>query len=495
MNRKYTKPLLVVAAFSIISIITLVSYAYFTASVQGNNNANQGIITTGHMEVTFENGSEIGTTENMIPGDYVTKTFSVTNTGDVYALYDIYLTEVINSFVNTDELVYELISEDGTNLSERECPTQETLIAANNGLDVGQTHHYTLKITFLNKDYNQDANKGTTFSTKVNLVQSFQTTRKIASYINFDDINYDLTLSNATLQNFYNTYHKEVYLKQNTVTNTANVTRAYLYENKYLFDTMQECEEYSQRYSEDDYIFDCEIDEHDGAILRFANKKNVYLTEKMCIEESNNMYYDDNCKLFDISQTPIEVIANKKITSTKICVYNGGNEMCVDQIQPYDTENIEGTRPPVAAEQQIIEYINNYANYSCESHHIGTECINKINSNHNAIELRMSKYGEISISYQIELYDLYKYVEAFDSEAECQEYADENYFYECLNKNGQYIVYDSSGDSYDSMQKCEQKAIENGYSNYICQLREGYFDKDVCRSLYGEKPSCFETAR
>lgn len=488
MNKKYFKPLVIIIALIIVCITTIASYAYFVASVSSNASAN--VITTGNMEVTYENGQEIATTENMIPGDYVTKTFSVTNTGDVYALYDIYLTEVINGFVNTDELVYELISEDGTNLSQRECPDQETLIAANNGLDVGQTDHYTLKITFLNKDYSQDANQGATFSTKVNLVQSFQTTRKVASYINNDGIYYDLLSPNASVENFYNTYHKEIYLKQNAVINTANITKAYLYENVYLFDTMQECEEYSLNYSEEDYIFRCEIEEENGAAFYFANKNEVYLTEKLCIEESNNLYYDDNCKLFEISETPVEVSANKNITSTKLCIYNSGNEICLDPIQPYHVNHVEGTRPPVTEEQQIITFINNYADYSCETSYSLMTCIHKFNSNHNAIEIAVHNNGQMSISYQTEAYNLYEYIRSFNSESECQNFATNQHSYECIYKNGQYNVYDKGGYPYTSIQECEQKGIDYGYSSYFCQLSGDYAALEVCYSSSNEKPRC-----
>ena len=495
MNKKYFKPLVIIIALIIVCITTIVSYAYFVASVRSNASAN--VITTGNMEVTYENGQEVGTTENMIPGDYVTKTFSVTNTGDVYALYDIYLTEVINSFVNTDELVYELISEDGTNLSQRECPGQETLIAANNGLDVGQTHHYTLKITFLNKDYSQDDNQGATFSTKVSLVQSFQTTRKVASYINNDEIYYDLLSPNASVENFYNTYHKEIYLKQNAVISTASLTKAYLYEKAYLFYTMQECEEYSLNYSEEDYIFRCEIEEGHGARFYFANKNEAYLTEELCIEESNalHMYYDDNCKLFEISETPVEVLANKNITSTKLCIYNSGNEICLDPVQPYRFNYVEGPRPPTVEEQQIITFINNYADFSCETAYQEMRCIHKFNSNHNAIEISTSPYGYITIIYETEAYNLYGYIESFNSESECQDFATNYDNYECIYENGQYNAYYHRNKQYISIQECEEDANHYSYSNHICQLSGDYTSLDVCSSSSKGKPRCEMSAK
>ena len=75
MNNKYFKPLVLVVSLIIICITTLVSYAYFTASVNGNGSVNNNAIATGHMEVTYNNGSELSLKENMIPGDYIIKTF------------------------------------------------------------------------------------------------------------------------------------------------------------------------------------------------------------------------------------------------------------------------------------------------------------------------------------------------------------------------------------------------------------------------------------
>ncbi len=166
MDNKYKKPLIMVAAFLVLSLVSITSYAFFTALVNGNSNAQANVITTGHMEVTFLDGDLVGTASNMLPGDYIDKVFSVTNTGNVFALYDIYLNEVLNTFVLKDELTYELISEDGITISKTECPEENAKIGESIGLDVGQSHHYTIRITFLNKDYAQDYNKGAMFSTK-----------------------------------------------------------------------------------------------------------------------------------------------------------------------------------------------------------------------------------------------------------------------------------------------------------------------------------------
>jgi len=171
MNRRVKSFLLVLSIF-VISVATIASYAYFTASIGGNATASNTVIVTGYMEVTFENGNVVGTTSNMLPGDYVTLTFSVRNTGTVDTAYDIYLNDVINDFANKSDLVYELISSEGYNINQTTCPETNTKIASNVAIGVGQTHNYTLKITFKETNSNQDNNKGKTFSTKVELEEN-----------------------------------------------------------------------------------------------------------------------------------------------------------------------------------------------------------------------------------------------------------------------------------------------------------------------------------
>ena len=171
MNNNHIKQLILVITILIISLASFASYAYFVANVSGNEQSKQTVITTGNMEVTYVDGNTVGTTSNMIPGDYVEKTFSVTNSGTIDTVYDIYLNNIINKFSTKSDLVYELISENGTNINETVCPDENTKIASAIEIGVGQTHNYTLKITFKNENRIQDDNKGKSFSSKVELVE------------------------------------------------------------------------------------------------------------------------------------------------------------------------------------------------------------------------------------------------------------------------------------------------------------------------------------
>ena len=184
---------LVVGLFLVIAT----SYAFFTASVSGNNNASTSVITTGIMEVNYVDGNLVGTTSKMMPGDYVTKEFSVVNTGNMETSYSIYLNDVVNTFNTKSDLVYELISEEGRNVVQTTCPSLNESIASDILIGAGETHNYTLKITFLNIDRNQDDNKGKGFNARVDLVEEENVTKYIADQIidfekvNIGDLMYD----------------------------------------------------------------------------------------------------------------------------------------------------------------------------------------------------------------------------------------------------------------------------------------------------------------
>ena len=145
-----------------------VAYGYFSSTIF-NKNVNGNVVTTGSMRIEFDNGNLIGVTEKMYPGDYATKEFTVKNIGNVEAYYTIYLNEVVNTFHTKSDLVYELITEDGQSLGQTTCPSTTTAALSNIAIAVGDTHHYTLKITFKETGVNQNDNLGKMFSARLEI--------------------------------------------------------------------------------------------------------------------------------------------------------------------------------------------------------------------------------------------------------------------------------------------------------------------------------------
>ena len=164
----------ILLALILVTVIISSSYAYFTATVTGTSNNN--VVTTGSMEIEFSDGPQVGL-ENALPGSFVEKTFSVRNTGTVDTYYDIYMSDLINNFADKTDLVYTLSSSNGASVSETQVPDVNTKIVQNQALAVGQTHNYTLRITFKETNDNQDDNKGKNFSTviRINEVKNIET--------------------------------------------------------------------------------------------------------------------------------------------------------------------------------------------------------------------------------------------------------------------------------------------------------------------------------
>ena len=159
----------IVGVLLLVSIVVATSYAYFVANVSGNKDTNNVVVTNGVMALEYKDGDEI-TLANAVPGNSVTKMFTVKNTGNVSTNYTIYFSELSNKFVDKTDLVYTLTSSDGgKSVVQTQVPSTNDVMVSNYAIDAGKTHTYTLTITFLNKDENQDDNQGVSFSTKVSI--------------------------------------------------------------------------------------------------------------------------------------------------------------------------------------------------------------------------------------------------------------------------------------------------------------------------------------
>ena len=167
LNKKYQIALLVIA---IMLIVSGVSYAYFAIVAKGTS--NQNIVTSGTMKLTFTDGPEVRL-DNAIPGDTVTKTFTIKNTGTVNTAYDIYFSDVINTFADQSDLVYTLTSDTGANItSDTQIPSASTKMVSSQNITPNETQSYTLTIKFLNKNEAQDDNQGKLFKTIIKINES-----------------------------------------------------------------------------------------------------------------------------------------------------------------------------------------------------------------------------------------------------------------------------------------------------------------------------------
>ena len=174
MKEKKILILSIVGVLLLVSIVVATSYAYFVANVSGNKDTNNVVVTNGVMSLEYKDGDEINLA-NAVPGNSVTKTFTVKNTGNVATNYTIYFSELSNKFVDKTDLVYTLTSSDGgKNVSQTQVPSKNDAMVSNYAIEAGKTHTYTLTITFLNKDENQNDNMNVSFRTKIGINESVE---------------------------------------------------------------------------------------------------------------------------------------------------------------------------------------------------------------------------------------------------------------------------------------------------------------------------------
>ena len=141
------------------------SFAYYTASIS-TTGSKDTTITTGNIAMTLNLGETIKINSLWEPGESLTKTFSVTNTGSIDAYYTIYFSKLTNTFVTKSDLVYTITSSDGgyNTSSEVVVPSTESAIINNYKIEAGKTHNYTLTITFKETGINQNDNQGKEFN-------------------------------------------------------------------------------------------------------------------------------------------------------------------------------------------------------------------------------------------------------------------------------------------------------------------------------------------
>ena len=170
----------------IISLFTLAvigfSYAYFSTEITGEG--KYVILDTATLKLKYTDNTVLSL-DNAIPGDFVTKTFTVENIGTKKVSYNIVWNNLINTINNYDlQLDMKCKSYKDYNTSSKtesgKCssfykavPYTETSISKdikrNNEIDAGITHEYTVTITFKNRPYLQNDNLNKSFSGKIDI--------------------------------------------------------------------------------------------------------------------------------------------------------------------------------------------------------------------------------------------------------------------------------------------------------------------------------------
>ncbi len=144
-------------------LISSISYAYFTATVIGNDTAKGVNANTGTMSLVLDGTTLVGA-DNLYPGATIQTKFTVKNTGTLPVTYGLTMIDVINNFADKNDLVYSVSSTNNGGIKdETVAPDNSGYIINAIGINPGVTQEYTLTIHFKETADNQNDNQGKTF--------------------------------------------------------------------------------------------------------------------------------------------------------------------------------------------------------------------------------------------------------------------------------------------------------------------------------------------
>ena len=151
-------------------LTTGLSYAYFSASISGNENAKNVVVEAGTLKLTYTDGPAINA-QYIKPGWSTTKEVSVKNNGTLDAYYNVIWQSLTNTIIN-NELVLSATCQrlnasgtvEGTCNAISQAPISDMTIAKKISIESGITHKYTFTILFKETNANQNYNQGKEFN-------------------------------------------------------------------------------------------------------------------------------------------------------------------------------------------------------------------------------------------------------------------------------------------------------------------------------------------
>ena len=172
------KKMYILLVISILFAVLGVSLAFFSLNIIGNDTAKYNKITTGDLELVFTDDNEVSL-DGAFPGDSITKTISVKNTGTKEVSYNIVWQELLNEITNNELIIDGTCknlnsnnTEDGTCSAISKKAVKEGNITSNIPIKPGYTQEYEVKITFIDTGKPQNYNKNKSFKGKLGLTES-----------------------------------------------------------------------------------------------------------------------------------------------------------------------------------------------------------------------------------------------------------------------------------------------------------------------------------
>lgn len=167
--KKNTKVSIFLILLVIVTLIGI-TFGYFILKISGTSKPDS--VTSGNLELFYEDNGKINMT-NMMPGDTLSKTFSVENTGTDNVKYQVYLLDVKNTLNRSQDLLFtvECVSNKNIScngLSENTFPVEDLKILENS-ISINEKQTYTINIYYVRSEDNQSEDFGKMFSSRINI--------------------------------------------------------------------------------------------------------------------------------------------------------------------------------------------------------------------------------------------------------------------------------------------------------------------------------------
>ena len=151
-------------------LTTGLSYAWFSASISGNENAKNVVVEAGTLSLVYTDGPEIKA-QNIKPSWSTIKEVSVKNTGTLDTNYNIIWQSLTNEITNNEMVISATCQRlnasgivEGTCESISQAAISDMTIAKKINIEAGITHKYTFTILFKETNADQNTNQGKKFN-------------------------------------------------------------------------------------------------------------------------------------------------------------------------------------------------------------------------------------------------------------------------------------------------------------------------------------------
>ncbi len=176
---KRNKILVSISIIVLFIVSLLVSYAFFSARIYGNESTSTIVGTAAYLELTFSDGNKQINASNIVPGWSDSKTFSVENTGEETAYYIIKITDITNPFVYGG-INYKIDKGNTSVVAKETLPLDTIPVTSVIEIPVNTTHEYTITTYYDSIEESQKADLGKSFSYSVTIEAVY---KKEISYI------------------------------------------------------------------------------------------------------------------------------------------------------------------------------------------------------------------------------------------------------------------------------------------------------------------------